>query len=400
MRSASIIGYHGMENFGDDLFLDITADLLTRRLQIERIHLSARDIPATLVQTAAQLRPMYPAGRRITRLDWLRQWQADIDSELVVYSAGSIFAGPQFAEISRLTRLLKLSDTLRGRKTPLIGIGISLGPFQREQDRRITADGLRAFDALLLRDQSSVDEAARMGLSNTELSQDLVPMLAERLLARRTQSRQQAAAGVMTLGLSLGPGYHHWSATEWAEFGRQLGAELTAMQAQSAKPALELELELRIFTTCNSATDGDRAVAAALQQALQRPGLTIRRIDYSIATRDAFLDALLGCDGLISSRLHPALVAMGTGIPVMQLSATSPKITGVYARIGLQPIVLTRERLAQPQQWREFFTAIAGHDNTRVATINADNQAAFRQAGAACATRLEQLLANLSRPRA
>jgi polysaccharide pyruvyl transferase WcaK-like protein len=202
----------------------------------------------------------------------------------------------------------------------------------------------------------------------------------------------------MTLGLSLGPGYHHWTATEWAEFGRQLGAELTAMQAQSARPALEL----RIFTTCNSATDGDRAVAAALQQALERPGLTIRRIDYSIGTRDAFLDALLGCDGLISSRLHPALVAMGTGIPVMQLSATSPKITGVYERIGLQPIVLTRERQPPPQQWQAFFSAMAGDDeaHARTAAINADNQAAFRQAGAACATRLEQLLANLSRPRA
>jgi polysaccharide pyruvyl transferase WcaK-like protein len=395
MRSASVIGYHGMENFGDDLFLDITAGLLHQRLHIDRIHLSARNIQATFVQTAAQLLPMYPPGRRISRLDWLRQWRAHLDAELVVYSAGSIFAGPQFAEISKLTRLLKASDALRGRHTPLVGIGISLGPFHREHDRQITARGLSAFDTLLLRDQSSLEEAACMGLPNVELSHDLVPVLAESLLARRSQILQMAPATGLILGMALGPGYHQWGSAEWADFARQMNAELRALQTRSPGQTLEV----RIFTTCNSATDGDRAVAAALQQALQRPGLTTRRVDYSITTRAEFTDALLGCDGLVSSRLHPALVAMGTGIPVLQLSATSPKVTGVYARIGLQPVALTRERLPQPQEWRDFFGALADGHNTHAARINADNRAAFHQAGAACATRLEQLLTALSDPR-
>jgi polysaccharide pyruvyl transferase WcaK-like protein len=127
-------------------------------------------------------------------------------------------------------------------------------------------------------------------------------------------------------------------------------------------------------------------------------GFTVRQFDYGIAARDSFIDALLGCDGLVSSRLHPAVVAMGTGIPVMQVSATSPKMAGVFGRIGLQPIVATPERHPNPQQWQLFFRAIVGNDDDRAgaAVISASNVAAFRSAGAACAFRLERLFYGLA----
>src|SRR6185369_2705569 len=112
-RRACIIGYHGMENFGDDLFLAITTGLLRDRLGVQQAFLHATRSPASLVPVDLHLRPLNPARRRIRRLDWVAQARAAVRSSVVVFSAGSIFAGPQFRQPVLLLRSLRAADRLR-----------------------------------------------------------------------------------------------------------------------------------------------------------------------------------------------------------------------------------------------------------------------------------------------
>ncbi len=389
MRSATVIGYHGMENFGDDIFLDITADLLVNKLGIKRIFLNARDTPAAIAKTY-MLKPIHPEGYRIKRLDWIRQLFASARSDLVVFSAGSIFAGPQYAQTLLFARCLRLLNKVRGGATPVIGIGISLGPFPRERDRNITARGLALFDSLLLRDEVSGDEARRMGLPNTAQSFDIVTVLADKIFRLRASAIEKTAK-CFPIGISLGPGYRKLEMDDWRQFGKELSDSLLFLSQNSPGK----EVELRVLNTCSSDSDGDYSVAEALSKTLRGLGLSVRRVDYRSSRREEFLNSLLGCRALISSRLHPALVAMGAGIPVMQLFAVSPKITGVFGRIGLKPVVMAMEARPVLSQWQEFFSSVANEEFC--SQVNADNQAAFRRAGALCRKQLHDVFVCVSR---
>jgi polysaccharide pyruvyl transferase WcaK-like protein len=386
MRSATIIGYHGMENFGDDLFLQIITGWLSEHHGIRRGFLNAVRVPTPLLPTGMDMQAIHPEGRRIRRLDWLRQGLAAFRSDVVVLAAGSIFAGPQFHQPGLLLRGLRLADRVSRRHTPVLGLGLSLGPFPGVRERRLTATALACADVLLLRDQSSMEEASRMGLRQARLSQDLVPAIAPGLVERRRQLRVPAQTGRAepVIGFSLGPGFRHWSDEQWREFAQ-------AFVRNARQPQDPQRIEARILCTCSEANDGDLAMVNGLSQALEDQGVSTRKIVYTSASQQAFLDSLLGCDALISSRLHPALVAMGTGIPVLQLHATSPKILGVFDRVGVRPLALSNQNLPTPDEWATFWIALQDAVAGLCAERERRNTAAFLAAGESMRADLDQL---------
>jgi polysaccharide pyruvyl transferase WcaK-like protein len=306
----------------------------------------------------------------------LRQSWVAARSDIVVFSAGSIFAGPHDGQWRRLLRSVRAADKLRKIHTTVVGLGISIGPFASASEEDLTKDALRLFDRILLRDDESLHVASKMGLTNVAASFDIASTLYEAICTTEKRSER------FVLGIALGPGFHRESAEAFHAWVNALD-----QQCLSALRSRERHLHIRIFSTCNSPVDGDNGVARSLAQEMHQRGWKPELMPYTAQAADSFWAELLDCDGLISSRLHPSLVALGAGIPVMQLFSTAPKVRGVFQRLGVSPEVLTVERFATPSEWQRFTTQV----DTRIRSEM--NRTAFAHAGERCSAQIQAIFA-------
>ncbi len=318
--SAILVGYHGKENFGDDIFRRVITKYLATQMGVSSCAIScgagsklniSNDIDSL---TVTPFRNPLP---RISRLRWLFIFIKALKADIIVFAAGSIFTHQEFHEIRFLLKLLKL---LKGKKFKIVAFGVSIGPFPNNRKRSACAKALENFDTILLRDQESISELNAMGVqTNIHIGNDLA------LLFSVEKYRQnQLSKNNTVLGISLTPRAFPGNQDEIDDKNFvKLGESITSALRNNDT------LSIIIMSFCSDKMDGDTEISERFLAKLKPWKERVELVLYSDRDFDSFMYKLYSCDALIASRMHAGILAIMGAIPILQL-AYARKIYDFY----------------------------------------------------------------------
>lgn len=332
MSNIMVVGYHGMKNFGDDLFLLNFVNSIYKNdggTLYVTAYFSGENMP-----NYKFVKGIYKSRNRVTRLDWLRQVICARKCDQVYYYAGSIFAtnGGMYTYLACciIRKFLNI---------PIYAIGVSIGPFNSKMSEYFYTKALSFMNALVVRDIPSYERALLAGCKNVYISPDHAALF-ENITS--TDSAREMISSEFTIGIALGPGYKNMTSRS-RDADAFLVSETIADVVCLQKALIDqgLKPNVIIYVTCTDLTDGDAKVAVCVRDTLSSTGLSIDIVNYENYHVDDFVRELKRSNVLISSRMHPSVVCMANGIPVFQLKATSEKIHAVFSSLNLHPKFIT-----------------------------------------------------------
>lgn len=293
-------GYYGFDNFGDDLFSlacvqglqdsEFTDDFAILAPPIKGI--SARFI------VPERLRSTYTGQGlvgKLLRLTFMIYGCLRYDE--VVLSGGSVVASKSSHRMRRVQSWLA-----RLKICQLSAIGISVGPFDSEQDR----DDARAFLNLLrhvsVRDDASYHNCKALGItSNLHLHGDLAGCLHLERIDRPEQAQR-------VLGVSI------------CRYESLIGGDiepeqqrLRAIFSGVSDFASEHDYAVSVLVLNSNESVGDIGASKALAENLTQCGIPTRLVDYDCPI--ASLDEIANCSLFLSIRLHGGIAAYLLQIP-------------------------------------------------------------------------------------
>ncbi len=318
-RTVDVIGHFGGRNLGDELMLSGLEGLIGRVDRgVEVRSWAMGDAPALLRSIASRRRghlvivsgstfhDYYPSGARNRR-------------QQVVKAA--------YVSMAR-------AAGARGWSVTFVG---SLGPSWRPASVALDRQLVRACDALLLRDARSLAEVrSHLRLrSEAHLVPDVALPAIESGLARM---RPPVAVGDVSGGVDHAPasGYHVARALVCPVVDRQFPEWMYPEPDVTIRALTEVGIEAVTVASAASAsaTDGDAAAVDALRRAADRYGLPCQVEEAEIRPGPAGVDDAIAAFSsyrlVLSSRLHPGLVAVGIGVPTV-LAPYHPKVREVVS---------------------------------------------------------------------
>jgi len=209
-----------------------------------------------------------------------------------VYAGGSTLLGVPHANF-----VFQLVARLLGK--PLVGMGVSIGPFETPRDRQRVAHFLRKFSFLALRDRASFEEATAMSLPYTPvLAFDLaglVPAVYGPPRARRTGAERPM------LGLGLG----HNAPYEAAKEERIKDTLIRLAQREN--------VSIRLCVFNGHPKYGDLRLAHRMSAALE-PYCPVEVVPYTEDPGQMWR-RVAECDAFLAERLHSAIFAYMAHVP-------------------------------------------------------------------------------------
>lgn len=157
-----IIGYYGAGNFGDEVLLAATINLLDTVYDSPKISVLSNNLEN--IRKSRQV-------EGINRNNYLQIIRAIIDSDMIIGGGGSMLQNVTSNKslIYYLT-ILWLAKFF-GKKVVLLGNGI--GPLKTSFYKKLTMNVLKKLDAIVLRDSDSYSLLDEFGLRNIYLANDL-----------------------------------------------------------------------------------------------------------------------------------------------------------------------------------------------------------------------------------
>jgi polysaccharide pyruvyl transferase WcaK-like protein len=330
MTKATLVGYHGRRNLGDDIFFRVACRWLEQRSGADTIFVAGLkgSVPTRLPDCAARIAPFERPKAWFARSVWLRTFVRAVRSMHLVFAAGSIFTIQPFLLAYVLVRALRVLNP----NIQIIALGVSIGPFRSAFDEKWCAKLMSLFDVIALRDTESLQTAARIGVqATTVLSYDLA-LCWPAALAAPKHAREASVLGVCINEKTYLARSTHSPSTAAGE------TLLSALRiACEENPALKI----RLLVVCSDDSDGDRKVTEELAMGLERAGIAHEIAIYDGTDPDTYMEALTTCGGIISSRMHTGVLAMMQSVPILQI-AYAPKIPAFYEHCGLDPANLIR----------------------------------------------------------
>lgn len=315
-RTATLVGYHGYQNLGDDIFRRLVCEWLYNSFNIKTCHISTKQDDTVRCHSQMRIVPFQSFIPRINRLLWLTVFRKSLKSTALIFSAGSIFTIQPFFLIYLMLRLLRF---LRGNELRILAIGVSIGPFHSSNDQRWCLKCLALMDYVLARDSQSkllIDRSGKTIIAHQSF--DLA------LCWKQVPTIPKLAGGIPILGLVV---------TERA-FGTCTAvhsANCTSMlQAVQEMCTRIKELRVRILCVCNDESDGDRLISQHVYENLSRPfGTPVELMYYENDKVEETLSLIAECSSLISARMHAGIMATLASVPVYQISYAD-KIRNFY----------------------------------------------------------------------
>ncbi len=286
-------GYYGMSNFGDDLFCAVLAQRLPDVFPRARVFVAGPAVPgvdARYVVPSSILPASYSATTRsgsMMRLGvglyaWLR-------SDAIVLGGGSILTG-----VDGVRRAQMHLDRLR--RPQLYGFGVSIGPLRTVADASAVRALVRRFTFLTVRDRPSMELATEMGVGDrTRLSGDLAALM--------RVTPQSHSSGRLGLAPCDYPGLSR-------DAVRASLTRLASVVQEGAFSGIDL------FALNNHRTTGDDDLTYWARDVLAGLGLRTALHRYVDDGLDGTVRRLAALSGLVSGRLHGALVGYLLGVPV------------------------------------------------------------------------------------
>jgi polysaccharide pyruvyl transferase WcaK-like protein len=347
-RAATLVGYHGYQNLGDDIFLRLICRWLGSSLNIKKCYLSTKGGMTERLISGVQVIPFKSPVSNISRLQWICTFRKAMQSDALIFSAGSIFTIQPFFLIYLVLSLLRF---FRGKDLRIMAIGVSIGPFYSIRDQYWCLKGLSLMDYVLLRDYQSklLVDCAKESI-NAQLSFDLA------LSWNEKQSTLKLAKRSAMIGLAI---------TE-----RALGTCKTnhtdnciaVLKALEEMLANFNEVKVRILCVCSDQRDGDRRISHHFHEILtSRWGDRIEAVYYEAENIDKMLNSIAECSFLISARMHVGIMGILASVPVYQISYAE-KIRNFFIHSEISTQYLHDHNKITQQSIYEFISrAMNGH---------------------------------------
>lgn len=304
-------------------------------------------------------------GRGVLDESTLAAWRGAFEgSAALVLQGGPSLTDPWFDTEDMLRQRVVLA-LARYYGVPVFALGVGCGPFtwgwpRRAWNRPIARRVLRGFESIVARDAASASALRAMGLppskavASTDAAVFLEPRHDERFasVARRIDAARRPRIAVCTRDYQSRYGI---PPTERAGILGRLARLLDSVQERVGD----------VFFLCtdhlvreDKETDND--VAAEVLAQMTRPGAQIIADDVA---NPAMLKALYGLfDAMFTMRLHPAIFAMGMGVPCQVLSYDR-KCDEFFKQVGCAEDSIGIDRFDPAASFRRVasFVADPGH---------------------------------------
>lgn len=309
-----ICGYYGFSNAGDELILDSTVALLRNQfdsLEIAVISYPRGDLAAVhqrLGITAIDGRDIAHCSTMIRSADLLLIGGGGLIQDYLPSDRRDLFLESH----SNLVFWMTMAAIARIHQVPAIGWQLGIGPLETDQGRDDAATLLGLMDRIFVRDQASYDLAIEIGVDARLLSVGGDPVLTFDV-AHSTPDRARLGIVVRT----------------WLEKGDWFQALAEAIDGLD--PGIEV-----IFYPMQETDrhlEDDVSASRTVVELMQRPA----EIVTSLAPVD-LAGALASCTAVVSMRLHGALLALSSGVPVVAM-AYDPKVESQMVSLGQKRFV-------------------------------------------------------------
>lgn len=319
-RGVIFHGFYGQRNGGDDAFARV-ASMLADQHRVERCMFTAW--PRAFAELGIRGKAVYPEAARIPGELRARVVASSISAGTSVLFGGSTLFQRQRALDDQL--LLVKADRVR-----LHACGISVGPFETTEDESAVARYLKAFDSISVRDPASYDRVARLA-PDSKLTQGLDLAL---LLPRRTRRADRIRTGEgarPVLGISVCT-----SASRGGDTAADK-ARLAATLRLVNQAVRQTGASVRLIVMNGHERHGDTTLTSLFGQQLDS-STDCEIVPYSPNTT-TLIDALAGCTAVIAMRLHAAIFAFSSRVPVL-LAAYHTKSKDFAEAVGYPTRVL------------------------------------------------------------
>ncbi|MCP5078879.1 MAG: hypothetical protein GY951_12595 [Psychromonas sp.] len=355
-KSATLFGYHGKQNIGDDIFLTTICHWL-----------ATRDVCHCYVKGASEHIPTECQGvsidtfenpiKQVSRLQWLRVFQYALKSDYFIFAAGSIFTIQPFFIVYLTLLLLRV---MRGRRLKIYAIGVSIGPFRNLSDQRWCRKAFALMNHILLRDDRSAELMSRyFKLNNWELAHDLaLPYL----LKNSITTREQTDPSNIIIGLSITK----------RGYGGCKGNHTDACDAITAILSNKLSdnhnISVRLYSVCSDLQDGDLELCKHLKCRLKQYSDRIEIHEYDTNSINRTIVSIHDCDAMVSYRMHAGVIALFSAVPLLQLSY-SEKIRGFFDNNHLDKSYLYDDHAITTDVLEHFLSAAISGDLSSLALL-------------------------------
>lgn len=336
-KVATLFGYHGHSNFGDDYFLSFALKALKDSghgtvYLIARPHArQAYDIPdaLTVIFAMGEKRKFRGYDKFTAILSCARR------SDTLLFCAGSIFKIMPFRLLKTVLKLSRLGRS----KLKVVALGVSLGPLKRGSDKKHLADSVAQFDHLILRDKAS--EAYTDTRTSFDIGRDIAfTQVADKNAVKRKKS----------IVLCVHPYKSLFDATdERAERDRNqlIADQLAFVHGDTIK-------DVGIFVTCSDDDSGDMPLSQDLARRLAAHGIAAEIYEHNnVIASEAYLSQF---EKALCSRLHTGFFSLLNGAHVYQL-AYAAKIENFYYDVALPAMTFDDAYALDTARVAEFLKA-------------------------------------------
>lgn len=292
MKRVNIVGYYGMQNFGDDLFV------ATARANAERLW------PGASVRTFTPARSdRYASMTRVgSALRMGAAVSASVWADTFAFCGGSV--------LQRFSGTTRLRTRIPGRR--MEALGVSVGPYLAKIDQSDVGALLGRLDRLVVRDRASLDRAP-----NAVLGGDLAALAPAAWFTAPTSDRVVICPS--------------------AAAGQADAATFVAAATEAAGKVAGKVRQIHVLSLSTGPSLSDLALSAQIAANIRRAGQAeVHLADFATLGVAGTLALLSGARAVWSARLHAAVVAYLAGVPFL-LAGHHEKCTEFGADIGLDP---------------------------------------------------------------
>lgn len=320
-KTGVVIGFHGMQNTGDDLFLRIITDWASQFLGIREFYVTAETDKLPLLSESIIVKGIFPKRKMFPRENLLRQMVAALKSNYVIFGAGSIFTINSFRLLYYSMYLLRRLN----KRVKILAVGVSIGPFHSNSDKLYCIKLLQLFDIIMVRDEESVDILKAMGIETKIIASfDLALSLPEFMDIPVKSSEP------LTIGVSMN-NYNSYFGPQYAYLDKIRNDKV--VEVISAFISKFPDTQIVLFEICGDSFYGDGPVCKYLLERIAKKSNYIRTVSYSRDSTNVLFE-MSRCTVVFAMRMHAGILASMIGIPVVQLSYAR-KISDFYDTIGL-----------------------------------------------------------------
>ncbi|MFK5950444.1 MAG: polysaccharide pyruvyl transferase family protein [Methylococcales bacterium] len=318
MNKATLVGYHGHKNLGDDIFREILFNWMSKDLGVGNCAITATK-GSIVPHKKIEIKYLESPIKKISRSIWLPIFSRAMKSNYLIFSAGSIFTIQPFFIIYMLLLLLRL---LR-RDLKIYAVGVSAGPYKSDFDRYWCLKAFSLMDHVMLRDKRSESIIRQSKLNiNHKLSYDLA--LSYNHFFHKSKPTINTEK---ILGVSLtARGFERCSLKH---------SKICEMYVELIKAVLDSEFKpiVRLYAVCSDEEYGDvelcEHVKGRLQPYLDR--VIVVKYENDI---DDHLNSLYECSAVIATRMHAGIMAILHNVPTYQITYAE-KISEFYSHASI-----------------------------------------------------------------